>query len=339
MDTYSRFIHLSRYARWVEDENRRETWDETVDRYIAFFKGRHPDALHEAVWQELRDAIYNMDVMPSMRALMTAGPALERDNVAGYNCAYMAVDSPEAFSEAMYILMCGTGVGFSVEDKFVSKLPAVPSLQLADIKIVVGDSKQGWSDALRDLVSSLYAGHLPSVDTSEVRPAGERLKTFGGRASGPEPLERLIAFVVDTFKGAEGRNLSSLECHDIMCMIGEVVVCGGVRRSALISLSDMDDDEMRAAKSGEWWVDTPYRALANNSAVYFNDISDNQFWNEWKALEESMSGERGIFNRDAVNVPDRREMRDDFGINPCSEIILRSKQFCNLKFCRGFKTG
>ena len=330
MTNYQKFIHLSRYARWIEDEGRRETFDETVDRYLAFFKGRHPEALDDETWAELRKAILNLDVMPSMRALMTAGPALERDNVAGYNCSYLAIDNKEAFAEAMYILMCGTGVGFSVEKAYVEQLPEVPArLMPSGDKIVVPDSKNGWASAYQELITQLYQGYVPELDYSEVRPAGERLKTFGGRASGPAPLKKLVDFTVDTFMKAQGRQLKPIECHDMMCMIGDVVVCGGVRRSALISLSDMEDEEMRVAKAGEWWNTAPHRALANNSTIYHNNLGDNEFWNEWKALEASMSGERGIFSRDAADIPERREQRD-FGTNPCSEIILRSKQFCNL---------
>ena len=330
MTNYQKFIHLSRYARWIEAEGRRETFDETVDRYLAFFKGRHPEALDDDTWAELRKAILNLDVMPSMRALMTAGPALERDNVAGYNCSYLAIDNKEAFAEAMYILMCGTGVGFSVENAYVEQLPEVPSrLMPSGDKIVVPDSKNGWASAYQELITQLYQGYVPEVDYSEVRPAGERLKTFGGRASGPAPLKKLVDFTIDTFMKAQGRQLKPIECHDTMCMIGDVVVCGGVRRSALISLSDMEDEEMRVAKAGEWWNTAPHRALANNSTIYHNNLGDNEFWNEWKALEASMSGERGIFSRDAADIPERREQRD-FGTNPCSEIILRSKQFCNL---------
>ena len=331
MTNYQKFILLGRYARWVEDEGRRESWEEVVDRYINFFRGRHPEAFDNEVWAELRRSILNLEVMPSMRSLMTAGPALERDNVAGYNCAYVAIDDPLAFSEAMYILMCGTGVGFSVERAYTEKMAVVPSeLNKCNLWInQVEDSKQGWADAFRQLLDELYTGVICEVDYSLVRPAGERLKTFGGRASGPAPLKKLFEFTVKTFKGAQGRKLTPLECHDIMCMVGDVVVCGGVRRSALISLSDMDDDEMRVAKSGEWWKDNAYRALANNSTIYRNDLGDNEFQNEWKALEESGSGERGIFSRDAASIPERREQRD-FGTNPCSEIILRSMQFCNL---------
>lgn len=329
---YQSFIHLSRYARFLEDEGRRETWEETVDRYIDFFEGRHPELkeYEPGIYNELRHAIVNLEVMPSMRALMTAGPALDRDNVAGYNCSYLAVDEQEAFHEALYILMCGTGVGFSVEKQYVEKLPEVPQEHVfSSAAYVVEDSKDGWRDAYKYVIYCLYAGVLPRMDYSLVRGPGERLKTFGGRASGPGPLKDLVEFTVKTFKDACGRKLTSAECHDIMCKIGEVVVVGGVRRSALISLSDIDDREMREAKSGAWWEDNPQRALANNSAVHSEAVDYQTFRHEWEALVASGSGERGIFSRDACTIPERRERRD-FGTNPCSEIILRNKQFCNL---------
>lgn len=326
--SYQSFIHLSRYARFLEEEGRRETWPETVDRYLAYFNGRHPDA--DIPWEDLREAITNLEVMPSMRALMTAGPALDRDNAAGYNCSFLAVDSGAAFHEALYILMCGTGVGFSVERANTEKLPEVPLMTTyGSTKIVVGDSKDGWRDALQELVDLLFSGHVPEVDFSLIRGAGERLKTFGGRASGPAPLISLFEFVTKTFEYAQGRKLEPIECHDIMCKIGEVVVVGGVRRSALISLSDIGDRAMREAKSGEWWVDNPQRALANNSAVHSTATDYQTFRHEWEALVASGSGERGIFSRDACTIPERRERRD-FGTNPCSEIVLRNKQFCNL---------
>lgn len=329
LSTYEDFIHLSRYARWKPEENRRETYNETVKRYIDFFRERFEDKIDKEVWQELYGSILSKEVMPSMRALMTAGPALARDNVAGYNCSYLAIDNQDAFAEAMYILMCGTGVGFSVEKAYVDQLPVVPSSFDHDAVIVVEDSKRGWSTAFKRLIDCLYEGNVPRVNYDLVRPAGERLKTFGGQASGPAPLKKLVNFTIKTFTESGGRRLTPLECHDIMCMIGDVVVCGGVRRSALISLSDIEDREMQSAKSGEWYVNHTYRALANNSAVYTNDMGDNQFWDEWTALKESGSGERGIFSRDAVSIPERREL-SDFGTNPCSEIVLRNKQFCNL---------
>jgi len=326
---YQSFIHLSRYSRFLEDLGRRETWPETVRRYIDFFMARHRG--HGIGWTELEEAILGLEVMPSMRCLMTAGPALDRDNVAGYNCAYLAVDNTEAFEEALYILLCGTGVGFSVEKEYVDRLPPVTPIDLDayPIKIVVGDSKDGWRNAYGEAVEFLFQGRDIEVDYSQVREAGARLKVFGGRASGPGPLQSLIEFTQATFKAAQGRKLTPVECHDIMCKIGEVVVVGGVRRSALISLSSIDDRDMREAKSGEWWVDNPQRALANNSAVHSTATDYQTFRHEWDALVASGSGERGIFSRDACNVPERRERRD-FGTNPCSEIVLRNKQFCNL---------
>jgi ribonucleoside-diphosphate reductase alpha chain len=342
---YSRFIALSRYARWLPEENRRETWDETVDRYFDFFdkhlKNKHDYAIPKKLRKELRDAVYNLDVMPSMRAMMTAGPALERCNVAGFNCSYLPIDHPRAFDELLYILMCGTGVGFSVEEDQVKKLPEVNEvLEPCDTVIVVDDSKQGWAKGLRQLISLLYAGQIPGRDTSKLRPAGARLVTFGGRSSGPEPLEDLFRFVVEVFKEAQGRQLTTIECHDIACKIGEIVVVGGVRRSALISLSDIKDIRLRDAKTGEWWRTEPQRSLANNSAVYSRKPDMNLFFEEWHSLYKSKSGERGIFNRDSVlkhlkyNVP-RRELMNGasvipFGCNPCSEINLRPYQFCNL---------
>lgn len=325
---YQSFIHLSRYARFIDGQGRRESWKETVFRYVSYFQDRHPDA--DIDWSELYDAIIAQDVMPSMRALMTAGEALDRDNVAGYNCSYLAVDEPEAFSESLYILMCGTGVGFSVESRYVDQLPEVPAqTYLKTFPIVVEDSKDGWAAAYRQVIDALYAGYIPDVDFSKLRPAGARLKIFGGRASGPEPLISLVDFTINVFKNAQGRKLRPIEAHDIMCKIGEVVVVGGVRRSALISLSDISDEEMAKAKSGEWWVDNPQRALANNSAVHETATDYETFSREWDALVASGSGERGIFSRDACRIPDRR-VRRDFGTNPCSEIVLRNKQFCNL---------
>lgn len=328
---YQSFIHLSRYARFLEDQERRETWAETVDRYISYFQKRHPELTEEGVYEDLREAILNQEVMPSMRALMTAGPALDRDNVAGYNCSYLAVDEPDAFHEALYVLMCGTGVGFSVEKQYVEKLPCVPETWRPFNRpaVVVEDSKDGWRDAYGTIIEYLFAGVDPDVDYSKIRPAGARLKLFGGRASGPQPLIDLVEFTKEKFKNAAGRKLKPIECHDIMCKIGEVVVVGGVRRSALISLSDIDDRDMREAKSGEWWKDNNQRALANNSAVHSMATDYQTFRHEWEALVASGSGERGIFSRDACRIPERRSKRD-FGTNPCSEIVLRNKQFCNL---------
>lgn len=343
MNDYQRFIHKSRYARWIKDVERRETWEETVDRYIDnviknklyYFDDEHPreEGLYEV--EEIRQAILNLEVLPSMRALMTAGPALDRDHVAGYNCAYLPVDSPRAFDEAMYILMCGTGVGFSIEDKYVHQMPIVNEhFERSDSIIRVADSKSGWARSFREIIALLYSGQIPSWDVTNVRPAGSRLKTFGGRASGPEPLINLFEFVTELFQKASGRRLTSLECHDIMCKIGEVVVVGGVRRSALISIGDLNDDQHRAAKSSNWWASNPHRALANNSACYEQRPPLSTFISEWKSLYESGSGERGIFNRQASQRQaarnGRRDSGVDFGTNPCSEIILRPYQFCNL---------
>ena len=336
---YQNFIALSRYARWKEDEQRRETWSETVTRYFDYMKNHlystcryvMPDDLRG----ELEQAVLNQDIMPSMRALMTSGPALDRCHVGAYNCSYVPIDSPRAFDETMYILMCGTGVGFSVERENVDKLPIVnEDMNDTDTVIKVGDSRPGWAKSLRELISLLYAGQIPKWDVSEVRPAGARLKTFGGRASGPAPLEELFQFVIDKFKAATGRRLWPIECHDIMCKIGEVVVVGGVRRSALISLSNLGDDQMAHAKSGQWWDTEPQRALANNSVAYKGKPEMGTFMREWVALYESKSGERGIFNREAARVQaaknGRRDIEHSFGCNPCSEIILRPYQFCNL---------
>lgn len=340
MNDYQKFIALSRYARWLPEENRRETWEETVDRYMSEVCARHlkgdginTDVLGEFV--EIREAIINLEVMPSMRAMMTAGPALDRDNTCSYNCSYLPVDDTKAFDEAMFILLCGTGVGFSVERQYISKLPEVPDqLFESDTTIVVKDSKEGWAKSYRQLLSLLWAGEIPKWDVSRVRPAGAKLKTFGGKASGPGPLEDLFRFTISKFKGATGRKLSSIECHDIMCKIGEVVVVGGVRRSAMISLSNLSDDRMRHAKSGQWWEGNSQRALANNSTCYTEKPDAETFMREWLALVESKSGERGIFNRVAskkqADKSGRRASDIDFGTNPCSEIILRPYQFCNL---------
>ena len=328
---YQAFIHTSRYARWLEDEGRRESWSETVDRYMGNVVGYDID--HDT-YNEIRESILGLEVMPSMRAMMTAGPALERDNTAGYNCSYLPVDDPKSFDEAMFILLCGTGVGFSVERQFISKLPEVPELFESETTIVVKDSKEGWAKAFRQVLALLWAGEIPKWDVSKVRPAGARLKTFGGRASGPSPLVDLFNFSVSIFKEAQGRRLSSIECHDLMCKIGEVVVVGGVRRSAMISLSNLSDDRMRHAKSGNWWDNNPQRALANNSVSYTEKPDSVSFMREWMALVESGSGERGVFNREASKKQaaknGRRDPDFEFGTNPCSEIILRPYQFCNL---------
>ena len=330
---YQTFIATSRYARWIDEEGRRETWGETVGRFIDNIV--RPSDLDSKTLNELEDAILNLEVMPSMRALMTAGPAAERDNTCVYNCSYLPVDHPRAFDEAMFILLCGTGVGFSVERQSISKLPEVPQdIKDTDDLIVVQDSKEGWAKALRKVVSGLYTGDVPKWDLSKIRAAGERLKTFGGRASGPDPLNDLFNFVVAKFKGAAGRKLNSVECHDIMCKIGEVVVVGGVRRSAMISLSNLSDDRMRHAKSGQWWENEGQRALANNSVAYTDKPDMETFMREWLSLVESKSGERGIFSRIAadehVKRNGRRETGKEWGTNPCSEIILRPYQFCNL---------
>lgn len=331
MGPYEQYIHKSRYARYLPEKQRRETWPETVARYIEFFR----DKLDSATAAKLEAAILNLDVMPSMRALMTAGEALERDNVAGFNCSYLPIDNPRAFDELMFILLCGTGVGFSVERQYVNKMPEVAE-EFFDTETViqVADSKIGWAKSFRELISLLYSGQVPKWDVSKVRPAGEPLKTFGGRSSGPDPLVDLFKFTVEVFKKAAGRKLSSIECHDLCCKVADIVVVGGVRRSALISLSNLTDDRMRRAKSGEWWMESPHRGLANNSVCYTEKPDFESFLAEWTSLFESKSGERGLFSRPAAKaIAARNGRRDpdyDFGTNPCSEIILRPNQFCNL---------
>lgn len=339
MNSYSEYIAKSRYSRYLDDEQRREHWHETVKRYFDFMEVHLlKNYGHQMDREMLEKAVLNLEVMPSMRSLMTAGPALSRDNTAGYNCSYLPVDDPKAFDEAMYILLCGTGVGFSVEEKYISKLPEVPDdIQAGSTVIRVDDSKEGWAKSLRKLIALMYAGEVPTWDVSGVRPAGARLKIFGGRASGPGPLTDLFNFVVNVFTKAKGRKLTSLECHDIMCKIGEVVVVGGVRRSAMISLSDLSDDRMRHAKAGDWWAHNVQRALSNNSAVYNGRPEMDLFMPEWLSIFQSKSGERGIFNRkaavDQVAKLKRRDINYEFGTNPCSEIILRPYQFCNLTEC------
>ncbi|NDB57986.1 ribonucleoside-triphosphate reductase [bacterium] len=336
---YENFIALSRYARWIPEENRRETWKETVDRYFNFItnhlKENYNYIPEDSLVADLKDAVFNRNVMPSMRSVMTSGPALERDNVAGYNCSFVPVDSPRSFDETMYILMCGTGVGFSVEYKYVNKLPAIPeSFEKSSTVIVVEDSKQGWAKAYRELLALLWSGQIPAIDVSKLRPAGARLKTMGGRSSGPQPLINLFDFTIAKFKSAAGRQLKPIEAHDIMCKIGEIVVVGGVRRSAMISLSNINDIEMAQAKAGNWWENNSQRALANNSVAYSRKPEMEQFIAEWKSLYDSKSGERGIYNvKAAQNQAAKYGKRDPevhYGTNPCAEIILRPYQFCNL---------
>ena len=336
---YENFIALSRYARWIEKENRRETWQETVDRYFDFMiiqlREKHGYVPNDKDLRDLREAVFNRNVMPSMRSVMTAGPALERENVSGYNCAFLPVDNARSFDEAMYILMCGTGVGFSVEYKYINKLPSLPeTLEKSNTVIAVGDSKEGWAKAYRELLGLLWAGQIPQIDISKVRPSGARLKTMGGRSSGPQPLVNLFDFTIQIFKNALGRQLKPIECHDMMCKIGEVVVVGGVRRSAMISLSNINDIEMAQAKAGNWWEKNSQRALSNNSVAYSRKPEMQQFIAEWKSLYDSKSGERGIYNVAAAQAQaakyGRRSPDIHYGTNPCSEIILRPYQFCNL---------
>ena len=332
MNDYQMYIHQSKYARYLPEKQRRETWEETVDRYMVNVVGI--ENIDKTTYNKLRKAILNLEVMPSMRALMTAGPALDRDNVAGYNCAYVAVDDRRVFDEIMYILMCGTGVGFSVERHVIDKLPIIADEFFDDgtTTLHVADSRIGWATSYRKLVSLLYDGLVPSLDFSNVRASGEILRTFGGRASGPEPLQNLCTYTINLFKQAKGRKLNELEVHDLICKIAEIIVAGGVRRSALISLGNATSDRLRGAKSGQWYISTPHRALANNSVCYTEAPDLGLFLKEWVALIESKSGERGIFSRPAAtsNMPERRDRDHEWGCNPCSEIILRSRQFCNL---------
>ena len=338
--SYQEFIHLSRYSRWLPDKKRRETWDETIKRYFDFFQDYLKEncnyTLKPKLREELETAVLNLRVMPSMRCLMTAGEALKRENIAGYNCSYIAISRVQSFDEILYVLMNGTGVGFSVERQYITQLPMVAEeFHPSDIVINVPDSKLGWAKAYKEFLGLLWIGQIPKWDLSKIRPAGSPLKTFGGRASGSEPLNSLMNFTINTLTGAAGRRLSSIECHDIVCKIAEVVVVGGVRRSALISLSNLSDDRMRHAKSGQWWNDNPQRALANNSACYTEKPDMGIFMDEWRALYESKSGERGIFNRQSANKQVERTGRRivegyEFGTNPCSEILLRDREFCNL---------
>ena len=339
MSDYQNIIAISRYARWMEKDGRREIWEETVERLLSFYKKfvkeNHNVALKPETYAELSTAISTLNVMPSMRAMMTAGPALERNHIAAYNCAYLTVDSPRAFDECLYILMHGTGVGFSVERQYTNELPKIPDLfEDSETTIIVQDSKEGWHRSYKELINLLYAGMVPKWDMSRIRPAGAKLKTFGGRASGPDPLHDLFTFTVNAFRKAAGRRFSSIECHDLICKVADVVVVGGVRRSALISLSNLSDDRMRHAKSGSWWETEPQRALSNNSVCYTEKPDIGTFMREWLALYDSKSGERGIFNRQSAQAQaakyERRDPNIQYGTNPCSEIILRPKQFCNL---------
>ena len=339
MSDYQNIIAISRYARWMEEDGRRETWEETVERllgfYVQFVKEKHNVSIRPETYSDLYTAISTLNVMPSMRAMMTAGPALERNHIAAYNCAYLPVDSPRAFDECLYILMHGTGVGFSVERQYTNELPKIPDLfEESETTIIVQDSKEGWHRSYKELINLLYAGMVPQWDMSRIRPAGAKLKTFGGRASGPDPLHDLFTFTVNAFRKAAGRRLSSIECHDIICKVADVVVVGGVRRSALISLSNLSDDRMRHAKSVSWWETEPQRALSNNSVCYTEKPDIGTFMREWLALYDSKSGERGIFNRQSAQAQaakyERRDANTQYGTNPCSEIILRPKQFCNL---------
>jgi ribonucleoside-diphosphate reductase alpha chain len=332
LNSYEQYIFNSRYARWLDDEGRRETWEETVNRYLDFFEKRRPKIV-KPIRQELFDAIHNLDVVPSMRAIMSAGKALERDHVAGYNCAYLACDNLRAWDEAAYILMCGTGVGYSVERQYVSQLPEIAEKMFdTDTVITVSDSKIGWAKAIRETVAMAYAGQIPKWDFSRIRPSGAKLKTMGGRASGPAPLEQMLKNIVGIIKGASGRKLSSIEAHDIYCHIASSIVVGGVRRSAMISLSNLTDQRMATAKSGQWYLMDGQRALANNSIAFTEKPDVGAFMREWNTIYDSKSGERGLFNREAAKKlsPERRDTDHDFGTNPCSEIVLRSRQFCNL---------
>ena len=333
MNSYQKFIYLRTYSRWLEDKGRREDWNETVDRYEKFFDERVPESLRELFGEAMR-SIKDLEVMPSMRVLWTSGKALALENIAGYNCAYIAIEKPKDFAEVLYILMNGTGVGFTVEKEAINKLPKIPKvLEDIDKTIVVGDSKLGWAEAYNEYLQLLYKGKIAKVDYSQIRPAGERLKTFGGRASGPDPLRELFEFTLNTFKGAKGRKFNSIEVYDIVTTIASIVIVGGVRRSATISLSDLQDKHMRDSKIGQFWIEHPNRALSNNSAIWSDNISRQVFNNEFKALIASGSGERGIVNRDAIRRQMEKFGRDNeglVGVNPCGEVLLHPKEFCNL---------
>lgn len=324
------FVYIRTYSRWVQEFSRRETWEETVDRYINFITAERGGKIPSKVLRKMKEYILELKVMPSMRALWTAGEAARTDNTCTYNCAFQAVDSIHAFSECLYILMCGTGYGFSVEEKYINKLPVVPILSSKGAGTVfIEDSKKGWADSVRVLMESLYRGEDIDFDYSGLRKKGDRLMTMGGRASGPEPLITLHNYIREVFANAQGRKLMDIECHDIMCQIAEIVVVGGVRRSSEISLSDLFSKNMRNAKVGSFPL---RRFMANNSAVYEKKPSAVEFLNEWASLASSGSGERGIFNLEAVRntAPERREAELIAGTNPCGEIALRSMEFCNL---------
>ena len=332
------FIYYRTYSRWIDDEGRRETWVETVDRYINFMRENLGKRLSDKEYSEVRQAILSHEAMPSMRLLQFAGKAARTTNVCAYNCSFIAPTKLEDFAEIMYISMCGTGAGFSVESQYIQQLPVIKrqSGKLRHVH-VIDDSKEGWCDALTLGLKTWYAGEDVQFDYSRLRPAGARLKTMGGKSSGPDPLRELLTFARATVLKRQGRRLTNLDAHDIICKIGEIVVAGGVRRSALISLSDLDDVEMRDAKKGQFYITEPQRSLANNSAVYNEKPGAEEFMREWLALMESHSGERGIFNRGGLRetFPERRtkmleERIDTIGTNPCGEILLQPKQFCNL---------